>query len=493
MAELTAPMMQRWYPERLGEAIRQAANSPVWLVGGAVRDRLLQRSTSDYDFIVDGSARELARRVADKLHGAYFDLDAERDVGRVIIRRGQPYMADFAAMQGGSLSADLLLRDFTINAIALPLDAEDQWVDPGGGLRDLKDRLLRVCDQRAIERDPLRALRAVRFAVLLNMRIDPPTIKLLAGAAKQLSGVSAERLRDEFFHLLDLPRPAQALRVLNHQDLLRPILPWLYLPAGKAGDAEGPLHSIAIVDRLTGLLGVLGPVHDPAAASEMQLAEVVLRLGRFRQQIDEHGAAVLAAQRTRRALMVVAALSRGISSEGRSGAEASELRQQGSLAAWGRAMRLSKTEITHLQQVQAAEAPADQLLDGRIDGRTIYRYFRQTGPGGIDQLLIALAARMIGWQAGPAQELWAVTVEHAREVISAYFDDDRQRIQPPQLVDGVDLGEQFELAPGRQIGDLLEAIREAQAAGEIETRQQALDLVRSLLDNLPPAVRGKEA
>ena len=188
-------MKQTWIPEWLETVIDEPA---VWLVGGAVRDPLLQRATYDYDFIVAGEARALARRVANSLGGDYFDLDAKRDIGRVIIKRQQTYLADFAALQNADILEDLRRRDFTINAIALRLGEYGSPLDPTGGLQDLKDHTLRACSNTAVEQDAIRALRAVRArgtlpatAVMPNTSISGlPRASMIAAASSCPGSVS---------------------------------------------------------------------------------------------------------------------------------------------------------------------------------------------------------------------------------------------------------------------------------------------------------------
>ena len=119
------------------------------VVGGCVRDRLLGRESHDMDFAVDGPAMTLARRVANRIKGAYFALDEERGAARVLRKAGATvYYLDFARLRGEDLEADLKLRDFTVNAIATPLEEWEQdsptWIDPTGGLGDLEEGLLQA-------------------------------------------------------------------------------------------------------------------------------------------------------------------------------------------------------------------------------------------------------------------------------------------------------------------------------------------------------------
>src|SRR5262245_9168829 len=102
---------------------------PVWVVGGALRDAWLRRPIHDLDFAVDGDGLAAARRVADALGAAFYPLDAERSIGRVIVSQsGQDLTLDFSRLRGGDLNTDLALRDFTLNAMAAPLAAPSDLI-----------------------------------------------------------------------------------------------------------------------------------------------------------------------------------------------------------------------------------------------------------------------------------------------------------------------------------------------------------------------------
>ena len=186
--------------ERICRFLR-ARHVEFYLVGGYVRDQLLGRPSHDADFVVAGEALRLARKVADRFGGHFFPLDKERDTGRAILRdeEGEPFFVDFARLRGEDIVADLALRDFTIDAIALDLSdpVGPRLIDPYDGCDDLRAGLVRAVSEEAFRDDPLRTLRAVRLAAELGMAIEPHTEALLREAAPLISRVSAERVRDE--------------------------------------------------------------------------------------------------------------------------------------------------------------------------------------------------------------------------------------------------------------------------------------------------------
>ena len=189
--------------ERIAPALPK--DKPIYLVGGGVRDFLLNRDTKDYDFAMDSGSLETARRVADVLKAAYYPLDETRQTGRVVVAQedGSRIFLDFALLRGPDLESDLRLRDFTINTLTIDVHQPDSLLDPLGGLADLRSKVLRACLPTALEDDPIRILRGVRLATALSFRITPDTLKQMRQAAPQLKRVSPERLRDELFRILE--------------------------------------------------------------------------------------------------------------------------------------------------------------------------------------------------------------------------------------------------------------------------------------------------
>ncbi|MDX6617871.1 MAG: poly(A) polymerase, partial [Gaiellales bacterium] len=149
------------------------AGVPAWLVGGAVRDRLLGRPTTDLDLVVEGDVGAAARRLSRAARGPAFELSEAFGAWRVMAA-DRSWHADLSPLRGGSLHADLALRDFTVNAMAHPLDGGER-VDPHGGEADLAARRLRAVGPRAFADDPLRALRLVRLAAELAFEPEPAT------------------------------------------------------------------------------------------------------------------------------------------------------------------------------------------------------------------------------------------------------------------------------------------------------------------------------
>ncbi len=199
--------------------VREAAREPVYLVGGAVRDLLLGQPGTDVDLAVEGDAAVLADRLGAVTaeHERFGTVKAHlygHEVDLVSIRT-ETYPAPGAlpvVSPAQSIEEDLARRDFTINAMAIPLQGEARLIDPHGGSGDLDRGLLRVLHERSFVDDPTRAIRAARYASRFGFALEPETAELLRRA--DLTAVSADRRRAELERLAAEPRACEGFGLL---------------------------------------------------------------------------------------------------------------------------------------------------------------------------------------------------------------------------------------------------------------------------------------
>ena len=230
------------------------------IVGGAMRDLLLGRPVHDWDFVVDHDAIPLARATANRLGAAFFPLDEERDTGRVVAYAadGTRTFLDFALRRGPDWRADLEVRDLTVNAIALPIGANDV-IDLFGGQADLDACLIRAVTERSFRDDPVRAMRAIRLAVELNFQIEPQTATWIRRDACLLANTSAERVRDELGKLLARPNAFAGARQMDELDVLVQVLPEV---AALKGIEQTAPHHWPVLEHTLFVLGVLERIID---------------------------------------------------------------------------------------------------------------------------------------------------------------------------------------------------------------------------------------
>ncbi len=229
------------------DIVREAADElgqPCYVVGGFVRDTVLKRPCKDIDFVTIGDGLKLAQSVANKLpikgaqvnyfknfgtaHIHYHDWDFEFVGAR---KESYRQTSRKPIVESGNLEEDQLRRDFTINAMAISLNDVDygSFIDPFDGMSDLKDGIIRT-PRDAISTfsdDPLRMLRAIRFASQLNFSIDEDTLQGIVVSAHRIEIVSAERITDELNKIIASRVPSVGFKILFETGLLRTIFPEL--------------------------------------------------------------------------------------------------------------------------------------------------------------------------------------------------------------------------------------------------------------------------
>ena len=448
---------------------------PVYIVGGAVRDALPGRPVHDIDLAVADGGIRLARRIGNALQGDFFALDRERDVGRALLRGEEGQITvDVAAFRGPDLPADLADRDFTVNAMAVELAGDcDRLIDPLGGEADLRAKVLRQCGPRSLSDDPLRALRALRLAAQFGFRIEAQTLSALRTQCSQLSNVSPERLRDEFWRMLALPRAAAALRAAAATGVLEAMAPELaalrHKPAGSEQYEDAWQETLAVVDRLQRLVSAFGARRDDQRGASFGVGMLVMQLDRWRPQLQGHMRHAWPDARAHPALLTLAALYCLTDREG----------DAATALARARALRLSNAECERIRAVLELQREPLQL-DSHSD-LALYRFWRRAGEAGLDACLLA-AARALG-EAGLRlrHEDWLVGVDAITRVLQARFERRESLLEPPPLLDGHALMSALGLTPGPTVGALLEHLREAQATGRANTREEALAEARAWL------------
>lgn len=480
------------------EAIRAAlADEPeVYLVGGAVRDAYLHRPLRDLDLAIARDGRPLARHIANVFQGDYYTLDAERGVGRAIIAwEGASLTIDVTQFRGPDLLTDLQNRDFTLNAMAVPLASDlTRVLDPLGGLHDLEAKRLRECSPDSITSDPVRALRAVRVSVTHQLMIEPGTRQHIKTYASRLADVSAERVRDEFFQILASPRPSAALNVLRHLGALTYVIP---SAAAMPGVMQRPphqfdvwQHTLSTIEHLDHLLSSLNPRPDQDLTANVQIGLITVALHNIRGDLRDHLTHQWPNGRTHRALLILAALlhdagkpaTRRIDENGvvrfiHHEQVGAKLAEEQALA-----LRLSNEETERLMTVVHHHMRPHWLHnDSPPSARAIYRFWRDTGLAGVDICLLAMSDHLGTYGVTLDSQAWVAYLGMIQTLLERYYLHHRTAISPPPLITGQVLLDYFGLKPGPLIGKILENLNEAQAVGDITTYEEALEWVQHFL------------
>lgn len=472
-------------PSAQTEALRIVARclgrETAYLVGGAVRDVLLGRWSDDLDLAVPSGAMALARRIAERGAGAYVELDAERGAARAVLPvASATVQVDVTDFRGPALADDLAGRDFTVNALAVPVRGlvagVAAVVDPRGGLADLRGRRLRLAAPDSIARDPARALRGIRLEAELGFRLDAAAARAIRRGATGLGRVAAERTGQEIVAILRLAGSASVLRRAERLGVLAAVIPEMAAMRGVAQPAphrfdvlEHSLRALVAADRLVTRIDALQPWGDLLAG---HLAEA-LGGGVTRRETLKLAALLhdVAKPETR------AVLDGRIRFLGHDGLGAQRVRAIGErLRLPSSATRVLETLVRHhLRPMHLEQA-------GVVTRRARYRFFRDLGEESRDLLLLTLA------DAAAVRGLSPLTVWRRADLVRALmagWPEDRASRAAPPLLRGEDVMAAFGLAPGPEVGRLLEWAREAQDTGLVTTREQALAHLRTARGGAP--------
>ena len=482
-----------------------------YLVGGFIRDWLLDRQTSDIDIAVSGDAIRAAREVARSVHGKFVLLDELNSIARVVIPKGEDrgylprteafrqaeWHLDFAPFST-NIGADLGRRDFTINAMAVELGrfasraarstgqvpSGENLIDPFSGEDDLKNGVIRAVGEQVFEADAVRLLRGVRLAAELGFSIEPTTEQLIRRYCQSIIRIPGERIREELLRLLSLPRAAHYLRYLDELGLLVALIPEL---ADGKGVEQPTVHFWDVFDhslQTVAALEFLLRENEWECGSKEMLDAVP-----WSDSLDQHFSQEVSKGSSRRPLLKLGGLlhdvakpaTRTIDDSGRARFLGHPKQGAATVEAIMSRLRFSRQETSLVVSLVYHHMRPAQMTNGALPTqRAIYRYFRDTKDAGIDILFLALADHLA--TRGPLVRIGDFREQcRLTDYVLAEHQKQEVKVSPPKLVDGHDLMNELGLGPGPLIGSLLALVCEAQASGELASREEAVALAREEL------------
>ena len=466
----------------------------TYLVGGFVRDLLSERESADIDLAVQADALITAQEMAAALEGKYVLLDEEHGLARVVFFSGdevagkRPCYIDLSTLSG-DIEDDLGRRDFTINAMAVPLESFLETnspldvIDPFRGRVDLDHRQIRVVSRTVFQEDPLRLLRAIRLAAELDLVVLSDTELLIRQSAPLIIQVSGERIHEELVRIFGTLQTGRFVRYMDDLGLLTALIP--ELESGR--EVEQPQeHHWKVLDH---------------AIESVSAAGFLLRQGDWRYgdlerlreipwsaDLDRFFHAEVVYGTTQAILFKIAALLHDIAKPETRILDKERIRffghdQQGAETVrdiMGR-LRFSKKETDLVEKMVRFHMRPTQIGHEEVPSpRAVFRYFRDTGSAGISVLFLSLADHMAARGPNLDTEQWRWHVNQVTFLLHEYFNK-KETVSPPSLINGHDLIRLFKLKPGPKIREILESVKEAQAAGEIGTRDEALSYVKNQL------------
>lgn len=458
---------------RVGDALRAAGVPEAFLVGGAVRDRALGlvKPVVDYDIALPAFTDQTAHAIAAAIGGTAFCLDEEFGAWRASAADG--FTVDLFPYRGVGIEGDLAGRDFTLNAIAYDLLGGRGILDPLDGLGALAERTLYLCSREALDQDPLRVLRAYRFAAVFDFNFAPGLGKKLAASALELSQVSGERIRYELFRLFAGDHATRALRKAvtdgTWEALFPFILKWKEFDQGSYHSFDLLEHSLKTVESL-----------DKVAASP--------HFDKVRTQLAAHLGEHVEADVTRLGLMRLTGFFHDIAKPMTLTVERSGRRRF-----IGHDLEGAKLLVRLLTKFKvgkrAAKASSRMVASHlRLFGlahqeaatrRSRLRYLRDLEEETPEAVLLSLADELATGPRAPAEREALFTT--GAELLELFFN--REEVVEP-LLRGRDLVEAFGLAQGPVVGMILAAVADAEATGRVNDREEALKYAGELAEKL---------
>lgn len=400
-----------------------------WLVGGALRDVLLGRPVTDIDLATPADPTPLAKQWAKEQGAHWFWLDQERQQSRVLLRYGKlEFNFDFVPLRAATLNEDLHLRDFTINAMALPLRfplADQELIDPLQGRQDLYDSLIRECSPRSMEDDPLRMLKGIRHCLDLSMELEEETESRIRELAPRLANSAGERKRNELGRIFTSPRRGGGLEILHRCGLLKILF----------GSEQTSFSLQRSISELSSL--------DVALE---QSAEIELFKDLYEEYFDE--------TIDRRTLYLIAMF----------------LVHYGCrhsvpvLSEWLRFSRKAVAVVVALLSLDPNRMAFAKLLPKSERARALW--LEQQGTTAVDQLIFY--ASTVGRE--------GISLPEVNLFLQAYSSLLVQG-RVPDLLNGRDIKHMFPQLDGKAIGELQKRIKQAEITGEISSKEDAEKLL----------------
>jgi poly(A) polymerase len=459
-------------------AVREAVGDrgDAWIVGGALRDALLERPVVDVDLAVTGEEKDVARAIASAAGGPAFPLSERFDTWRAE-SADRSWHVDVTSLRGEGIEADLAHRDFRVNAIALPLDGGEP-LDPHGGRRDAEERVLRAVSEQSISDDPIRILRAARLGASLGFEIEPGTLELARRRRELAAEPAGERQFAELRGIVAGPDPLRGLELLDELDATAVVFPEL---DALRGVEQNPYHHLDVhghtIEVLRRWLEIEQRIPDIVGA---KLAPEVERL------LDEP----LADELTRREGIRLGALVhdlgkpavRQVTGDGRVLFMGHDVEGVGIVRDFCRRFRTSRRLSAYLESLTLNHLRLGFLVHARpLSRREVYEYLRGTQPESVDVTLLTIADRLATQGERTKQDAIDAHLGLAREMIGEALEWRREG-PPRSPIRGDELAKELGIEPGPRLGSLIEEIEAARFAGEVNSRDDAVALARVLTE-----------
>jgi len=471
-----------WGPEcELIANIPSAIQAMPAVVGGAVRDLLLDRSIKDLDIAtsVPDTARDLAAEFASSTRRRLIEYAHEQAIFRVVAKDNP--QVDFTDPVGDMRIADLIRRDFTINAMALELTGGEKGEinDPTSGEDDIKNKVVRMTSPEVFIDDPLRLLRAFRFSGQLGFEIEPETLAAISVNANKLRESAGERIQIELCEILSSSPLHQLVELMDGNGVLHVLFPELAWQKGMEQNDYHHLdvwnHTLDAVDQIERLF---------------ELDEKILVP--YSEKISEYINFIYPSGHSRKSLIKLATLLHDIAKP-----HCRAVREDGRVTFIGHERKGSELVREHLTRLKFPIYERDfvcTIIEGHLrpmiftpeehqKPRMAYKFFRDFQDASLAIILLSLADRYAAQGVKITKDHIERHVKTMDYFLDCLFNKTNLIVKPPQLIDGATLIHEFGLESGPMIGHLLRRVQEAQVMNEVSTREDAVNFCKKIISS----------
>jgi poly(A) polymerase len=443
----------------------------AYIIGGSIRDLLLDRIPTDYDIAVTGNPKKFAENMAKNISGRLFEMGKP---GQMIIRVvSKDNIFDITSLNGSFIEDDLKKRDFTINAMAYDLSS-GEIIDCLGGLRDLADKKVRMVSTDVFKKDPIRLIRAYRIAACLNFEIESRTASRISDYAKLIHHSAGERIREEIFKMLGTSKSYRYLSQMADAGLLTAIFPDL---DRLKGCIQNSRHLYDVFEHtMKAYLHLETLLNDPGKI----LPDTCIQIRRY---LDEEKTVLL------KYAILLHDMGKPRAKTIDNGGEVhfyGHSRKSADLAQKvNQKLRLSNREKrfvdfiirNHLNPLFLFTA----LQKKTLTHKGVTRFFKKCGDNTPALLLHAIADIMA--KGDKPNQTHKAFIGFVKEMIHHFFHSFKPRITEPPLITGRDLIHEFGLIPSPLFKRILNLVQEEKLTNKIKSRSEALAWVREYLDS----------
>ena len=465
---MNSKIIEKIKSDEILSKIIEKFDNEIFLVGGTVRDYYMGLESTDRDIIVmDEDARKFALKLLDLFDATFVPLDEENRIYRLVLPDKINYI-DVTNPAGDSIEKDLMRRDLTINAIAVNIRTGDV-IDISGGVTDIKNKCINYVNELNFVDDPLRLLRVYRFQALYGFQLAPETINAVCKYSDLIHKPAVERINYEILKLFSGEYAHIALENMNKTWLLEEIFPFVkelkQVPPNSHHHLDLFHHSIETVKQIQNLYNESSDVVKEhlnaidfggfSRLAHLKLAGFMHDIGKFSTWRIDEGKHRFIKHDDVGAKMSVKIL---------------------------KDLHFSNKQIDYISSmIKYHIYPSHVMTSPQITEKIMMRYVRKMDTNSIDAVILAQADRLSARGPEITDEIVERNITSLNMLLRFYLEA-RETLKPlPKLLDGNDVMKILNIKPSKKLGEIMEALHEAQISGDVITKDHAVEFVKKLV------------